>query len=57
MPRDKCFIFTDEKTLAAAVAEGRMSEHDAAIIRQFAEFLAQAPPPPPLHRKPLPEDR
>jgi hypothetical protein len=55
--RNKCFFYTSEKDLAVAVAEGRVSEHDALVMRQFSEFLRDvAVAPPPLHRKPPMED-
>lgn len=54
---DRCFVYTDDKALNAAVANGRVSEHDAAFMRQFRAFLEQAPGPPPSLRKPLPEKK
>lgn len=47
MVPDRCFIYTNAADLDAAVAAGRVSEHDAQIMRQFADFLEQAPPLPP----------
>lgn len=47
MKPDRCFIYTGEADLAVAVADGRVSEHDALAVRRFAEFLRQAPPLPP----------
>jgi hypothetical protein len=46
---DRCFVYTSAEDLEAAVADGRVSKHDAQIIRQFGAFLAQAPPSPKLH--------
>jgi hypothetical protein len=50
----RCFLYTgpeSEAGLDAAVAAGEITEHDAAAVRNFAEFLRQRalpkPPSPP----------
>jgi len=35
----RCFIYTDDESLTAAVAEGTVTEHDAQILRGFAALL------------------
>ena len=48
-------VYRNDAEIAAAVAAGDLTEHDATVLRQFAAFLRQAPAPPPAHRRPLPE--
>jgi len=39
---DRCFIYTNDAALDDAVTEGRVTPHDAAAIRAFAEQLRHA---------------
>lgn len=48
-------VYRNDADIAAAVAAGHLSEHDAEVIRRFAEFLRQAPARPLAHRRPLPD--
>ena len=40
----RCFIHTDDESLARAVTEGAVTERDAQIIREFAAAIRAARP-------------
>jgi Fe-S-cluster-containing dehydrogenase component len=35
----RCFVYTDEETLARAVAAGVVTPHDAQVLRDFAKQI------------------